>query len=76
MATRKPKSTSSKSSAKTKAPLKRNDMIFFQDHDDQDNKDLAYGAQQTLCKDAIKRNAKSKGYTDPSNSGDWTPETD
>ena len=49
-------------------------MLFFDDHDDQDQSDLTYGGQKEACKKLAKR--KSSEFTDASFSGDWKPETD
>ena len=48
-------------------------LAFFNDHDDQDAKDLKYGEQKESCKKLSKTKVE---YVDPSYSGDWTPDED
>ena len=49
-------------------------MNHFEDHDDQDLKDLAYGAQMAFCKALASE--PTKAYEDASITKSWTPDED
>lgn len=57
----------------TKRSTRKKKLAYFYDHEDQDVKDLAYGAQKDGCKRLCKRDG---AYRDESISGDWTPDQD
>ena len=48
-------------------------LTHFKSHDDQERKDLRYGAQSEPCKVLA---ASPPGDEDTSLSGDWSPEED
>ena len=57
----------------TRKPQQKQSLKFFKDYDDQEAKDLAYGAQKPECKKYLK---KDNTFTDHSIEGDWIPDED
>lgn len=49
------------------------ELLYFDNHDDQEAKDLQYGGQKDACK---RRAKKDSSYVDASIGGDWTPGED
>jgi hypothetical protein len=57
----------------TMVVTKSQPLTHFKSHDDQERKDLRYGAQSEPCKVLA---ASPPGDEDTSLSGDWSPEED
>ncbi len=57
----------------TKKSKRQKKLSYFYDHEDQEAKDLAYGAQKDACKKRLKSEPQ---FVDASIGGDWTPEQD
>lgn len=51
-------------------------LKYFYDHEDQEAKDLKYGAQQAPCKALAKRKKKEGVFNDASIGGEWIPDED
>lgn len=48
-------------------------LTYFYDHDDQEAKDLQYGAQKEGCKKHLRRDT---AFVDRSIEGNWSPDED
>lgn len=54
-------------------PKRKKLLNFFYDHEDQEAKDLEYGAQKEACESYVKKETK---FEDHSIEGDWIPDED
>lgn len=57
----------------TRKPKRKKLLNHFFDHEDQEAKDLEYGAQKPECEKYLK---KDTTFEDHSTEGDWTPDED
>lgn len=57
----------------TRRPKRTRKLLHFYDHEDQEAKDLAYGAQKPGCKKYLK---KDVAFVDRSIDGSWMPDED